>query len=60
MMVRRNNSSEHDNERDGDEPERSWKKHKARLDLVRLILAVIAGGLACAVAFAELIRTVLL
>jgi hypothetical protein len=57
-MVRRNNSSDHDNERDGDEPERSWKRRKACLDLVRLTLAVISTGLACAVAFAELIRTV--
>ncbi|WP_170231818.1 hypothetical protein [Pseudonocardia kunmingensis] len=58
MTVRRNNSSEH--ERDGDESERTWRKHKARLDLARLYLAVIGAGLGCAVGLLELIRAVLL
>jgi hypothetical protein len=56
--VRRNERSEQDHEQDGDEPERSWRKRKARLDRARTYLALITAGLGCAAGLAELVRAV--
>jgi hypothetical protein len=56
--VQRNDRSEHDHKQDGDKPECKWRKHKARLDLARGYLALIAAGLGCAVGLWELVRAV--